>query len=104
LGFGHTRSHEDWDFVATHASTEKRLRQNTRLRDRNRQLRSELRSALKSARRAIEAGGASDLGDRLQTTQALIDRMVTKGIIHRNTAARYKSRLTRAAAQASPAA
>ncbi len=72
----------------------KRQRQNEKLRLRNRALRSQLRNHVRDAREAI----ASDIAaDTTRTTVAsatrVIDKMVTKGLIHRNTAARYKSRL-----------
>jgi len=90
--------------VATHASAEKRYRQNLVRRERNRQLRSQLRGALKSVRQALDESAADGLGERLTGVQALIDRMVAKGIIHRNAAARYKARLAARAAKASLAA
>lgn len=90
--------------MATHPSAEKRHKQNLVLREHNRRLRSQLRSTLKSVRSAIDAGDGGGATDALKGAQSLIDRMVTKGIIHRNTAARYKSRLTLRATKPSAAA
>ena len=53
-----------------------------------------MRSAVKGARTAIEGGQAAQARETLRTIQVL-DKAVTKGVIHKNTAARKKSRLTR---------
>lgn len=87
--------------MATHKSAEKALRQNLRHRERNRHMRTRLRTALKSIRAAISAGDAAKAGSALRSTISLIDRMVTKGVIHRNAAGRYKSRLVKRLARAS---
>jgi small subunit ribosomal protein S20 len=79
--------------VATHASALKAHRQSLQHRERNRQLRTKLRAALKTVRESITPTAAGDAQARIKETVSLIDRMVSKGIIHRNTAARYKSRL-----------
>jgi small subunit ribosomal protein S20 len=80
--------------VATHASALKAHRQSVKNRERNRQFRSRLRGALKSIRAAIEGKDLAAAKDALGQTISLIDRMASKGVIHRNAAARYKSRLT----------
>jgi len=80
--------------VANHESAEKAYRQSLVNRDRNRQYRSRLRSALKNVRVALAAGKAADVRSSLGETVSLIDKMAGKGIIHRNTASRYKSRLS----------
>ncbi len=59
---------------------------------------------MKSVRHAIGAGETSVTADQLKRAQSMIDRMVAKGVIHRNAGARYKSRLTRAAGRSSQAA
>lgn len=79
--------------MANHASALKAHRQNVVNRERNRQNRSRLRTALKGLRTSLAAGKADDAKGSLNQTVSLIDRMVTKGVIHRNAAARYKSRL-----------
>jgi small subunit ribosomal protein S20 len=79
--------------VANHESAEKAYRQSLVNRDRNRQYRSRLRTALKGVRTAIAAGKAAEVKSSLGDTVSLIDKMAGKGIIHRNAAGRYKSRL-----------
>ena len=80
--------------MASHASALKAHRQSLKNRDRNRQFRSRLRSTLKSVRAAIDGGDAAAAKDSLKQSISLIDKMVAKGVIHRNAAGRYKSRLT----------
>ena len=69
-------------------------RQNVKSREHNRELRSKLRTGLKGIRAALDGGKVEDAKALLSTTASLVDRMAGKGIIHRNTAGRYKSRLT----------
>jgi small subunit ribosomal protein S20 len=82
--------------VANTKSAIKRMRQSERRRVRNRTIRSQVRTAIKTARTAG--------GDTLRTAVAeairTLDRAVTKGVVHRNTAARKKSALARRAATA----
>jgi len=68
-------------------------RQNVKRREHNRQLRSRLRSALKTIRASLEAKDVPAAESALSQTVSIVDKMATKGIIHRNTASRYKSRL-----------
>jgi small subunit ribosomal protein S20 len=79
--------------VASHASALKAHRQSLKRREQNRQFRSQLRTAVKAIRASIAAKDADGAKGALSTTVGLIDRMAGKGIIHRNAAARYKSRL-----------
>ena len=79
--------------MANHESAEKAYRQSLVNRDRNRQYRSRLRTALKNVRAAIAAGKTADVKSSLGETVSLIDKMAGKGIIHKNAASRYKSRL-----------
>ena len=81
--------------MANHQSTKKRMRQNVKRRDRNRSNRSRLRTQMKKLREAIAANDKKLCEAELQPTISLIDKMVNKRILHRNTAARYKSRLSR---------
>jgi small subunit ribosomal protein S20 len=69
-------------------------RQNIKRREHNRQMRSKLRSALKAIRVSLEAKDLSGAKAALNATVSIVDKMATKGIIHRNTAGRYKSRLS----------
>ncbi len=80
--------------MASHASALKAHKQSLKNRDRNRQFRSRLRGALKSIRAAIDGNDLPAAKSALKQTISLIDRMASKGIIHRNAAGRYKSRLT----------
>jgi small subunit ribosomal protein S20 len=89
--------------VATHESALKAHRQNLKRRAANRQLRSRLRGALKDIRAAIETGDAAAVKAQLRGTLSLIDRMAGKGIIHGNTAGRYKSRIVKRVAKSSAA-
>jgi small subunit ribosomal protein S20 len=81
--------------LASHASALKAHRQNIRQREHNRQLRSRLRTALKAIRAAAESGDAAGAKSALSETVSLIDKMASKRIIHRNAAARHKSRLSK---------
>lgn len=77
--------------MANTKSAMKRIRQNERRRLRNRAVRSKIRGAVKAAR-AVEGAGRSEVV--LDAIRAL-DKAVSKGVIHRNTAARKKSALAR---------
>ena len=90
------------DYVATHASALKAHRQSLKNRDRNRQFRSHLRGALRSIRAAIDGKDMEAAKSALKDTISLIDKMANKGIIHRNAAGRYKSRLNRRIAARAP--
>ena len=69
-------------------------RQNVKRREQNRQMRSKLRTALKSIRASLDKKDIAGAKTALSATVSIVDKMATKGIIHRNTAARYKSRLS----------
>jgi small subunit ribosomal protein S20 len=79
--------------VASHASALKAHRQSVVRREKNRQFRSKLRTALKSIRTAVDANDLTTAKGQLAETSSLIDKMASKGIIHDNAAARYKSRI-----------
>ena len=81
--------------MANHKSAEKRVRQNTKRNEINRSNRSKLRTQIKKLRSALSAADKNTSGELLTPTVSLIDKAVNKGLIHRNTAARYKSRLTK---------
>lgn len=68
-------------------------RQNTKRREHNRNLRTRLRSALKAIREALDAKNVDGAQTALSKTVSIVDKMATKGVIHKNTAGRYKSRL-----------
>ena len=68
-------------------------RQNIKRREHNRQMRSRLRTALKAIRASLDDKDIDGAKKALSATVSIVDKMATKGIIHRNTAGRYKSRL-----------
>ncbi|MEN8040667.1 MAG: 30S ribosomal protein S20 [Actinomycetota bacterium] len=80
--------------MANIKSNMKRNRQSIRLNQRNSAIRSELKTRAKLAVDAAEAGDAAKAEELLQVAQKRIDMAVTKGVLHKNTAARRKSRLT----------
>ena len=82
--------------MANHKSAEKRARQNLKRNERNRALRSAFRTAIKAFRGKLAAKDYEGASATLPALYKTIDQAVTKGIIHRNEAARKKSRLTRA--------
>jgi small subunit ribosomal protein S20 len=82
--------------VANTKSAKKRIRQNERRRLRNRAVRSQVRSAVKDARGSQGAEMRTSVADAIRA----LDKAVTKGVIHRNTAARKKSALARRLAAA----
>ena len=81
--------------MANHKSAEKRVRQNVKRNEINRSNRSKLRTQIKKLRAALLATDKKQSDELLIPTVSLIDKAVNKGLIHRNTAARYKSRLTK---------
>ena len=80
--------------MPNHKSAEKRVRQNEKRRDINRGNRGRLRTGIKKLRAALEGGDTGAAQTLLPQTVSLIDKAVQKGVLHRNAAARYKSRLT----------
>lgn len=72
----------------------KRNRQNERQNARNRAVRSELKTRAKQAITAAESGDAAKAEELLAVAQKRIDMAASKGVIHKNTAARRKARLT----------
>lgn len=67
-------------------------------------MRARLRGALRSIRTAIDGGSTDQVKDALRETVSLVDKMASKGIIHKNAASRYKSRLASRVASKSAAA
>jgi small subunit ribosomal protein S20 len=80
--------------LANTKSAIKRMRQNEKRRQRNRAVRSRVRTSVKTARVALESGGDPARAAVLDAIR-VIDKAVTKGVMHRNTAARKKSSLAR---------
>jgi len=72
----------------------KRARKSIKQRGNNVSMRSELRTAIKKIHTAVEAGDAAAAQAAYKAEQATIDSLARKGVIHKNKAARHKSRLT----------
>ena len=85
--------------MANHKSAEKRVRQNEKRNAINRSNRSKLRTQVKKLRAAVASSDKDLSNELLSPTVSTIDKAVNKGIIHKNTAARYKSRLTKHVAE-----
>ncbi|MDC0295359.1 30S ribosomal protein S20 [bacterium] len=77
------------------ASAKKRLRQNDKLRSQNRSARSNLRSQIRRVQEAVKAGDADSAQSEFRRAQKSIDQAASKRLIHRNAAARTKSRLVK---------
>ncbi len=81
--------------MANTKSAEKAARQSEKHRARNNAATSRLRTAIRKAVLAIKSGKQDEALAALAAATPVIDGMVNKGLIHRNKAARHKSRLTR---------
>ena len=79
--------------MANIASARKRARQSEKRRQHNASLRSDLLSAVRNIRKAIAAGDKKASQDVFRRATSAIDSIADKNIIHKNTAARHKSRL-----------
>ncbi len=82
--------------MANTVQARKRARQSAVRRVHNMSLRSELRTAIKKVRKAVVAGDKVAAQSVFKDSQCVIDSIADKSIIHKNTAARYKSRLAAA--------
>ena len=81
--------------MADHFSALKRARQTETKTTRNRANKSRLRSVLRSLREAIAKGEKEAAQAAYRDTVSVVDKGVQKGILHKNTASRYKSRLSK---------
>jgi small subunit ribosomal protein S20 len=79
--------------MANTKSAEKRARKAVASRERNVAQRSQVRSAIRKVDAAIKGGNKTEAAAALKAAAPVIDAMARKGIIHRNKAARHKSRL-----------
>jgi small subunit ribosomal protein S20 len=79
--------------MANHFSALKRARQTTKRTAQNRANASRLRTALRKFRAALQSGDSAQAEAQFSECVSHIDQAVRKGVIHKNTAARYKSRL-----------
>lgn len=82
--------------MANSAQARKRARQSVQRNKHNASLRSMLRTSIKRVRQAIDAGDKAVATEVFQKTTSMIDRIADKNIIHKNKAARHKSRLAAA--------
>jgi small subunit ribosomal protein S20 len=80
--------------MANSAQARKRARQAVKRRAHNNSLRSTLRTAIKRVQKAIATGDKAAAKGVFQESVAVIDRIADKKIIHKNKAARHKSRLS----------
>jgi len=79
--------------MANTAQAKKRARQAEKNRERNASQRSNLRTFIKKVAAAVEAGDSGKAQEAFKMAAPLIDSAVNKGLVHKNTAARKKSRL-----------
>ena len=79
--------------MANHFSALKRARQTERRTARNRSNTSRLRSALRDMRAALTNGDKAAAEQTYRQTVSALDKAIQKGVLHQNTASRYKSRL-----------
>ncbi len=82
--------------MANIKSAQKRAKQAVERRTHNISLRTEVRSAIKNMKKAVAAGNKDNAAKALRESQRVIDRIVAKGILHRNAGNRHKSRLAHA--------
>ena len=81
--------------MANHKSAEKRNRQNAVRNARNTHIRSTMRTFVKQVREAVAGGDSDAAKNALERAIPFIDKAATKGVIHKATASRKISRLTR---------
>lgn len=81
--------------MANNKAAEKRILISERNRQRNVAVKSAVKTAVKKVLEVAQAGNAEEAQQKLNNAYSLYDKAVTKGVLHKNTAARKKSRLTR---------
>jgi small subunit ribosomal protein S20 len=79
--------------MANHVSSLKRMRQTEKKTVVNRSNKSRVRGSLRSLREALAKGDVTAANEQYRQTVSALDKSVQKGILHANTASRYKSRL-----------
>ena len=79
--------------MPTSLSAKKRVRQDAKRRARNRTVKSAVRTQMRKLETALDGGNVEAAQDEFVAAVRAIDKAVTKGVLHRNTAARRKSRL-----------
>jgi small subunit ribosomal protein S20 len=80
--------------MANHFSALKRARQTTKRTGRNRSNTSRLRSMLRDFRESLDKADKKSAEETFRSTVSALDKAIQKGVIHKNTASRYKSRLS----------
>ena len=80
--------------MANHFSALKRARQTTKRTARNRANTSRLRTTLRDMRESLAKGDKAATETVFRSTVSALDKAVQKGVLHNNTASRYKSRLS----------
>jgi len=90
--------------VTKHPSAQKRHRQSLKRNARNRAIRTQLRTFVRRVREAVAERNAAAAGEHLRTAARALDKAVSKGVLHRNTAARKISRMTTAVQKLSASA
>jgi small subunit ribosomal protein S20 len=79
--------------MANHVSSLKRARQTIEKTAVNRANKSKLRGTLRTLREALAAGDKKTIAGVYSATVSVLDKSVQKGVLHKNTASRYKARL-----------
>jgi small subunit ribosomal protein S20 len=90
--------------MANSAQARKRARQAAKANSHNSALRSKMRTAIKAVRKAIDSGDKAKAAEVLKQSSKTLDIIADKKIIHKNKAARHKSRLAAAIKNLSAAA
>jgi small subunit ribosomal protein S20 len=85
--------------LAIHQSAIKRHRQSLKKRTVNKEVRSRLRTLIKKARQAIEKKDPEQIASGLREVSGALGKAVSKGIVKKNTASRWLSRLSRSASR-----
>jgi small subunit ribosomal protein S20 len=80
--------------MANHVSALKRARQTVKRTNVNRNNKSRLRTAVRHLREALASGNPETAAQAYRETTSVLDKSVQKGVLHKNTASRYKSRLS----------
>lgn len=81
--------------MAIHKSAKKRIRRNTKVQARNKSRKSEMRTYVRKVEEAITTGDAAAAADALKAAQPKLSRSADKGLLHKKTAARKISRLSK---------
>lgn len=89
--------------MANTKSAKKRAEKSVAERERNRALKSRMRTAVKKLRKAVDGGDAAAVEKLLPAAIKVVDSTAQKGVVHKNAAARTKSRLVAAARKAGAA-